>query len=150
MKAKSTVIGRIDKIDLPEFDMFDLGCKIDTGAAISALHCHSVKLVERDGVEHLYFKLLDKKHPQYQGEYYHTTDFRERKIKNSFGQEQTRFSLTTKVVLFGETYTTEFTLADREKMLYPILVGRSLLKNRFIVDVAKSNLSAKQKAKSSR
>lgn len=144
-KQELTTIGRIDLIDLPEFDMVELGCKIDTGAAISALHCRNVKVVEKDGVEHLYFKLLDKKHPQYQSTYYHTTDFRERNIKNSFGEEQTRYSLITKVVLFGNTYKTEFTLADREKMTYPILIGRSLLKKRFIVDVSKSNLSAKHK-----
>lgn len=144
-KPIRTVIGRTDKIDLPEFELENLGCKIDTGAAISSLHCHSVKLVEKDGVEHLYFKLLDKKHPKYQGVYYHTTDFKERVIRNSFGQEQTRFSLTTEIELFGQKFKTEFTLADREKMLYPILIGRSLLREGFIVDVTKTNLSAKRK-----
>lgn len=148
MKAKRTfTIGRVDKIDLPEFNLEDLSCKIDTGAALSALHCHSVKVVEKEGVEYLHFKLLDKKHPQYQGKFYVTSDFRERNIKNSFGQEQTRYSLTTQVTLFGQTFKTEFTLADREKMLYPCLIGRNLLRQGFIVDVKKTHLSAKNKAK---
>lgn len=145
-KIKRT-IGRVDKLDLPEFDMSELGCKIDTGAALSALHCHSVKVVEKDGVDELHFKLLDKRHPQYTASFYKTRDFRERKIKNSFGVEQLRYSFVTEVVLFGKSFKCEFTLADREKMSYPILIGRNLLRNNFIVDVARTNLSAKEKVK---
>lgn len=147
-KANDITIGRTDKIDLPEFELLELGSKIDTGAALSALHCHNVKVVEKDGVETLMFKLLDKKHPQYQGKFYSTTEFRERNIKNSFGQEQSRYSIITRAELFGKTYEVEFTLADREKMLYPCLIGRNLLRQGFIVDVRKTNLSAKRKAKS--
>lgn len=142
-KNAKWTIGRVDEIDLTEFDLQGLGAKTDTGAAICAIHCHSVKVVVKDDVEELWFKLLDKKHPQYQGTYYKTKDFRERKIRNSFGQEQTRFSITTKVKLFETEFTCEFTLADREKMNYPCLLGRNLLRQGFLVDVLKKNQSVK-------
>lgn len=140
-------IGRVDVLTLPEFDLEHLECKIDTGAALSAIHCHSVKIVEKDGAEELWFKLLDKKHPQYQGKYYKTRQFRERTVRNSFGQEQKRFSFITKTQLLGQTYKCEFTLADREKMKYPVLIGRNLLRQGFIVDVSKSNISLKESSK---
>lgn len=150
MAPKSKVIiGRVDVLSLPEFDLDALECKIDTGAALSAIHCHSVKVVEKDGEEELWFKLLDKKHPQYQCQYYKTKHFRERNVRNSFGQEQKRFSFITKTQMMGKTYKCEFTLADREKMKYPVLVGRNLLRQGFVVDVAKSNISLKESSKKS-
>ncbi|NVK04355.1 MAG: ATP-dependent zinc protease [Flavobacteriia bacterium] len=143
-KKQKVTIGRVDEINLPEFGLESLSSKIDTGAALSAIHCHSIKVVEKDGHEELWFKLLDKKHPGYQNKYYKTTDFRERKIRNSFGQEQMRYSITTNVNVFGMTFPCEFTLADRDKMNYPCLIGRNMLKGRFIVDVTKKNLSVKK------
>lgn len=144
---KKTTIGRIDELSLPEFGLEDLQCKIDTGAALSSIHCQNVKVVQSNGVDELHFKLLDKKHPNYHKKYYKTTEFRERNIKNSFGQEQTRYSFVTTVKLFDREIQCEFTLADREKMTYPCLLGRNLLRQGFIVDVRKKNLSAKHKNK---
>lgn len=142
-QKRKITIGRVDEIALPEFELECLSSKIDTGAALSAIHCHSIKVVEKDGQEELWFKLLDKKHPGYQNKYYRTRDFKERKIRNSFGHEQMRYSITTNVKLFGLTFPCEFTLADREKMNYPCLIGRNMLKGRFVVDVSKKNLSLK-------
>jgi hypothetical protein len=43
------VIGRSDRIDLPELEIFDIEAKVDTGAYGCALHCHHVEIVHRDG-----------------------------------------------------------------------------------------------------
>ncbi|MDQ3290925.1 MAG: RimK/LysX family protein [Bacteroidota bacterium] len=40
---------------------------------------------------------------------------------------------------------TNFSLSDRRDMKYPILIGRSVLRKHFIVDVARKNVSAKAK-----
>lgn len=146
MKKKiKKVIGTRDRIDLPEFNLFELPCKIDTGAESSAIHCHRVRLVEVDGKESISFRLLDPSHEAYNNHEYHTSNFKEKKITNSFGKSEYRFSIKCKVVLFGETFTTDFTLADRVRMRYPILLGKRLLKNRFLVDVSRTDLSFKLK-----
>jgi len=139
-KVKKT-IGTQDRIDLPEFNLFDLPCKIDTGAETSAIHCHRVRLIEVNGVEMISFRLLDPSHEAYNDHEYRTTRFKERKIKSSFGNTEYRYSIKCKVTIFGETFTAEFTLADRVRMKYPILLGKRLLKNRYIVDVSKVDLS---------
>jgi len=144
MKAKRT-IGRVDKIDFLEFDLQQIACKIDTGAATSSIHCQHVHIVEEKGKKKLAFSLLDKEHPNYDNKVYFTDNFSEKKVKSSTGHSELRFVIETKVVLFGETYTTQFTLADREQMRYPVLIGRKLLRGNFIVDVARTNLSAKKK-----
>ncbi|MEM7038916.1 MAG: RimK/LysX family protein, partial [Bacteroidota bacterium] len=47
--------------------------------------------------------------------------------------------------LFGEKHEVEFTLADRTQMECPVLLGRKFLQEKYVVDVSKFNLSAKQK-----
>ncbi|NJL11742.1 MAG: ATP-dependent zinc protease [Microscillaceae bacterium] len=139
------IIGSLDKVDFPEFSLFNLPCKIDTGAQTSAIHCHRVRLIEKDGVEIIAFKLLDPKHPEYNDQEYRTHDFEERSIKSSNGHTEFRYVIRSPLILFNQTIETEFTLADRERMKYPVLLGRRLLKDRFMVDVSKKNVSYQQK-----
>jgi len=146
-KAKK-IIGTKDRIDLPEFGLYDLPCKIDTGAETSSIHCHRVRLLEVDGQEIISFRLLDPLHEAYNNHEYRTSRFNEKKIKSSFGQSEYRYSIKCKVLLFGETFSAEFTLADRVRMKYPILLGKRLLKNRYLVDVSKLNLSYQLKMES--
>jgi hypothetical protein len=44
-----TIIGTTDFIDLPEFKLQDVACKIDTGADTSTIHCSGIKLIEKEG-----------------------------------------------------------------------------------------------------
>lgn len=141
------LIGAFDKIDLPEFELYDLDCKIDTGAYTSAIHCHRVCLIEAPGGQQLLsFHLLDPAHPQYNDHEYRTAHFYEKKVTSSSGHSEYRFVIQTKAVLFGRLFDIEFTLADREQMRYPILLGRKFLKKyHFLVDVNQKNLSFQQK-----
>jgi len=147
-KNKYLIIGAKDRIDFPEFEIYDIPCRIDSGALTSSIHCHRVKIKQGiDGKERLFFRLLDPKHPNYQKKDFIVEQFTERKIKSSNGYSEYRFVITTKVILFGIEIITEFSLSDREKMQFPVLIGRKLLKNRFLIDVTKSDLSFKHKQK---
>jgi hypothetical protein len=145
MTGERKVIGRSDKIDLPEFKIFNLDAKVDTGAAICAIHCHEIQLVRKNGLELLQFKLLDPSHPDYNEQTYHSHHFELARIKNSFGQTEERYVVTTPVIIFGKTIETRFSLTDRKDLKFPILLGRQFLRKRFIVDVAKKNVSFKKK-----
>jgi hypothetical protein len=133
------VIGRTDIVDFPELGLTDVRAKVDTGAYTSAIHCYKVRVVK--GKITFYLPAhRSEKHQKF------TTDkFELKAIKNSFGQTEMRYVIKTKVVLFGKTYKTEFSLADREQMRYPVLLGRKLLRNRFLVDVSLENVSYSQK-----
>lgn len=146
-KKQLITIGRTDIIDLPELDLTNIECKIDTGADTSSIHCHRVQIKEKDGKEYLTFKLLDPKHPDYQKKDYEIYNFKERRVRSSNGQLQYRYVIKTTVILFNKKIKAEFTLTDRGKMKYPILIGRKLLNKNFVVDVSKLNLSFKSKQK---
>ncbi len=144
-KKPKQIIGARDKIDLPEFNLYELPCKVDTGAATSAIHCYKVRLREVNGKEIISFRLLDPEHEAYNNKEFQTENFTEKKITSSSGHSEYRYVIKSKIVVFGKSIETEFTLADRMKMRYPVLLGRKLLRRRFVVDVAEKDLSFGQK-----
>lgn len=145
VKAVKQIIGRVDRIDLPEFGIKDLECKIDTGADTSSIHCTNIRVVEKADGEYLKFRLLDKKHPLFSKETHIVDQFTEKQVKSSSGHSETRFVIKTKAVIFGKSYPITFTLSDREKMKYPVLIGKRFLKNKFLVDVTLKDVSFKLK-----
>lgn len=143
IKSKTT-IGATDHIGLPEFGVDNIACKIDTGAYTSTLHCSRVRLIEKDDATYLSFRLYDPKFGITTKKEFRYANYKERKVRSSNGVLDFRYSIETTVVIFGKKVKTEFTLSFREKMKFPILLGRRFLKNRFIVDVSKKDLSHSQ------
>lgn len=109
--------------------------KVDTGAYTSAVHAEQVKEESSDGEPVLSFCLLPPHHPKFTGKLIKTKNFSTKKVKNSFGQVEHRYKVKTKVEIMGEWFDAEFTLSDRKKMKNALLLGRKLLKGRFLVDV---------------
>ncbi|TRX60544.1 peptidase [Fulvivirga sp. M361] len=135
------VIGRKDRIDLPEFDLFDIPAKVDTGAYGSALHCHYIEIVERGDEEVLVFKVLDPSHPEYEDKTFYIENFNDKQVKSSSGEIEHRYTIRTVAIVFGEEITIEFSLTNRGSMKYPILLGRKFLSKQFLVDVKLKDLS---------
>ncbi|UZD24650.1 RimK/LysX family protein [Algoriphagus halophytocola] len=135
------IIGRREKISLPDLELNLVWAKIDTGAYTSSLHAENLQLIEKDGKKLLSFQALLPGHKAFTGETVTFEEFREKKVKNSFGQAEVRYLIETTFELAGESYTAEFTLSDRSNMRNAILLGRKILKNRFLVDVAGHNLA---------
>lgn len=138
---KNIIIGSTDKLDLPEFTLENIPCKIDTGADTSSIHCHKVRIREIDGKEVLVFRLLDPRSKGYIKKDFTTTQFKEKRVKNSFGDKEYRYFILLKIELFGQVFETEFSLSNRSELTFPILLGKKLLRQRFLVDVAQKNLS---------
>jgi hypothetical protein len=133
-KIKLT-IGRREQIDFPDLGLYGITAKVDTGAYTTALHCHDIR--EENGV--LYFKLLDPTHPDYNQQEQKFTEYFQKEIKNSFGEIEKRFIIKTIVKIGTKRVKSVISLTDRGNMRYPVLIGRKLLKNRFVVDVSLLN-----------
>ena len=129
-----TIIGRAESIIflIRGDDTAPVPAKVDTGAFGSSVW--ATRIEERDGV--LSFVLFDEDFIGFTGETINTSKYSRVRIENSFGESEYRYRVDLKVVFCGKKFTTSFTLADRSKKIYPVLVGRKLLKGRFVVDVA--------------
>jgi hypothetical protein len=134
IKEKLT-IGRREVIDFPELGLVGITAKVDTGAYTTALHCHDIR--EENGV--LYFKLLDPTHPDYNQQEQKFTEYSQKEIKNSFGEIEKRYIIKSIVKIGRKRIKSVISLTDRGNMRYPVLIGRKLLKNRFVVDVSLLN-----------
>ena len=143
-KPKKT-IGRRETVDFPDLGIYGITGKIDTGAYTTALHCHDIHVREEDGRRVLCFKLLDPTHPEYSDKEKCFTEFNEKQIKNSFGEVEHRYIIKTRVRIGKKLIKSVISLTDRGSMRYPVLIGRKLLKNRFIVDVSGLHLWDKKK-----
>lgn len=138
MKQK---IGRIDKADFPLLHLDNIEVKIDTGAYTSSIHCKIV------AVEDTLLKcvFLDPIHPGYCEKEFVFNTYDVRKVKSSNGSIQARYRVLTEIKLFGTIYPIFLTLSNRKKMKYPVLLGRSFLTKRFMVDINATNVSYKLK-----
>lgn len=138
MKEKKT-IGSTEIVDLPELGLYNVPAKIDTGAETSVVHCEDMEVLEEHG--HLYIlahiatsedsdETVEVRFPVH----------RERTVKSSFGQSETRHIFRTKVKLYNTLYDIKLSFRDRSAMTYPMLLGRNFIAGKFLVDVSKRNL----------
>lgn len=134
------IIGGSDLIDFPDFDLENIAARIDSGAKSSSIHASYIREVKKGDHKVLRFCLLGNRKKHYEVETYD-----KRTIRSSNGHSQERYVVKMKVKLFGRKFKTDFTLAHRKEMKYPVLLGRRLLRNRFVVDVSQKNLSHNQK-----
>lgn len=137
------ILGRYDRVDLPELGLFNIHAKIDTGAYTCSLHCHKAEVVDGQ----LEFILLDQEHPEFTGMKFIFQQFEKRDIKNSFGEVEKRFVIVTSITIFEEVITTEFSLSNRGSLKFPILIGRKILGDKFLIDVKMKNISFREKRK---
>ena len=146
-KKKKQTIGRRELVDFPDLDLIDIEAKVDTGAYTSALHCSNIHETESNGESIICVEFLDPSHPAYNHRKLKFKNFELRDIRSSFGDVQERYVIKTRIRLFNEDIEAEFSLSDRSDMRYPVLIGRSLLRKNFIVDVSKKNISKRTKTK---
>jgi hypothetical protein len=136
-------IGRIDKVDFPLLDLFDIESKIDTGAYTSSIHCKNVKVEDN----YLKCNFLDEEHPNYHEREIVFDEYDVKVVKSSNGQSEPRYRIKTEIIIFGKTHEIYLTLSDREEMRFPVLLGRNFLSKKFVVDINQTNLSYKLKTK---
>lgn len=136
------VIGRSEFLAFIEADIYDIPAKVDTGAYRSAVHASNI-YVDASGT--LQFDILAG-HPICGSISHHasTDDFEMVTIVNSFGHSEDRYKVRLKVKLGSKIFYEHFTLADRSKLVFPVLLGRGLLSHRFLIDSSKTTVDRKK------
>lgn len=125
---KLKIIGRREYVNFPLLNIEHVEAKIDTGAYTCAIDCNHIQIKKEDDKKILSFRLFNN-------ETYHVEEFTRKKIKNSFGEMEERYIIKTLISIGRKRIKTTISLSDRGNMRYPVLIGRRLLKGKFIVDV---------------
>lgn len=135
------IIGRSERVNFVEQHIHGVPAKVDTGAYRSAVH--ATDIVENDGM--VSFTLFGD-HPvcHNMATKISTSHYSKVWVANSFGHREQRYDVKIKVKLGPKIFNAKFTLADRSKKIYPILLGRTMLNRRFLVDTNESAIDRVQ------
>lgn len=109
--------------------------KIDTGADSSSIWASNIHINSAGQLE---FCLFAPRSPLYTGELISVDEFKVQRVRNSTGDVHIRYRVALPAVIKGKRLRVNFTLADRSRNNFPVLLGRKSLNNKFLVDVNKT------------
>lgn len=136
------IIGEAEYVSLSDKSQKSLRLKarIDTGAQTSSLGVMDFELFERDGNKWVTFSVADEMNNR-------IIEFKRPlarmiKIKQHGKKALERPVVRMLISLKGKPLNAEFSLADRSRFQYPVLIGRNVLRSHFLVDVSRQYTSS--------
>lgn len=144
---KYPIIGWREWASLPELGIVRIKAKVDTGARTSALHAFSLHLFSENGRDKIKFDIHPQQHNTEQIVTCVADVLDKRLVTDSGGHTEERYVICTPITIAGQTWPIEITLTERENMLFRMLLGRSALHKRFIVNPARSFVTTRAKKK---
>lgn len=133
-RAEPRIIGVAEYVDFPDWGVKSLRARVDTGARTSALHVENVRLLAGSRVR---FDVRLRRDDPSVRVTVETKVSRRAPVRSSTGQTEARLFVKAHVRLGGREQQIEVGLVDRRHMLYRMLLGRSALERRFLVDVSR-------------
>ncbi|MBD8881139.1 MULTISPECIES: ATP-dependent zinc protease family protein [Rhodanobacter] len=131
------VLGWRERLALPRLGIAQLKVKLDTGARSSALHVESLETFLREGIMWLRFTVRAGRYPS-DTVCCEAPALDRRMVTDTGGRRTERWFIRSEILLAGRRFEAEINLTDRRHMLFPMLLGRSALHGRFVVDPARA------------
>ncbi|MFK7759673.1 MAG: ATP-dependent zinc protease [Phycisphaerales bacterium] len=127
------IAGWRERANLPDWRIRNVRAKLDTGAKTSAIDVAQYEFIDDT---HVRFEIVYREKPTRKTKWVTAEYLRTSKVKPSSGETQERVVCLTTIELGGQSFKIEVSLVCRKGMLCRMLIGRSALRNRFLVDSA--------------
>lgn len=154
--TEKRIMGWVENVYLTP-DHIKLKAKLDTGAKTSSLDARDIEYFEKNGEKWVRFKIIRKGRKAYidkKGRSHPAKDpvniqierplLRIAKIKRHKRSSVERPVVRLPIIIGGREYEPEFTLTNRRKFIYPVLLGRRFLREVAIVDPSKTFLTTER------
>jgi hypothetical protein len=137
-RVEKATIGWREWVGLTELNIAWVKAKVDTGARSSSLHAWDVHVDEERG--EVRFAVHPLQHNDVLTVPVRAPLVAMRDVRSSNGEVETRPAIATTALVCGQAVPIELTLTNRDDMGFRMLLGRSALKRRFLVDAGRSFL----------
>lgn len=144
MSREKSTVGWREWLILPDLGIERIKAKVDTGARSSALHAFKVKAEQRKGELWVTFEVHPKQHARKPNIACAARVVDRRVVRDSGGHEDVRYVIETTARLGENEWPIEITLTDRDAMGFRMLLGRTAIRGRHLVDPGRSFLHGKK------
>lgn len=138
-------LGWREWVALPDLGIGRIKAKVDTGARTSTLHAFEVQAFQRGNDPWVRFRVHPLQHDLVTEVCCVSPILDRRVVRDSGGHEEQRFVIETRVRVAGESWPIEVTLTDRDSMGFRMLIGRTAIRGRYLVDPARSYRAGRQR-----
>lgn len=136
---ESSTYGWVEKVTIEPSWGPEVKAKLDTGALTSSMQAEDIEEFQKDGEDWVRFEV--EVEDEASGEVVSKTFEREIKrnlILSGAGGEDRRPAVLMTICLGGEYYEEQFSLRDRDGLIYPVLLGRRSIQDLGPVDVTRT------------
>lgn len=136
-------LGWREYIGLPGLGIGRVKAKVDTGARTSCIHAFSVEPFEKDGESWVRFGVHPNQKDTVTELWCEAQVIDCRPVTDSGGHTETRYVIRSTLVIGEHSFDAELTLSNRDNMRFRMLLGRTAMRNRFVVDSGASYLQGR-------
>tara|TARA_R110002096_G_scaffold7468_1_gene32435 strand:- start:4309 stop:4770 length:462 start_codon:yes stop_codon:yes gene_type:complete len=144
-EAGLVTLGWREWVSFPNLGLDQVKAKVDTGARTSSLHAFEVRDFEEAGVHRVEFKMHPKQRDNDTVVVCIADIVDRRVVRDSGGHRENRWVIETPISIGAYTWNIELNLTSRDDMLFRMLLGRTAMKQRALVNPARSFLVGKRR-----